>query len=107
MPFIEADIEQEAKELQAMIDSDTEVKEHIAAFDAEYEFRRKLLLARKEAGLTQKQLGMLSGLDYRAISRAESNDEITSIELISEDSALQNTLSILGVGVSYVPNFSY
>jgi len=77
MPLVKADIEQEERELQTMIDSDPEIKAHIAAFDAEYEFRKKLLLARKEAGLTQKQLGMMSGLDYRAISRAESNSDVS------------------------------
>jgi len=77
MPFIVSNAEQEDKELQVMIDSDPDVKEHIKGFNAEYEFRKKILMARKTAGLTQKQVGMISGLDYRAISRAESNSDIS------------------------------
>ena len=77
MSFMEADIELEVRELQDMIDSDPKVKEHIDAFDSEYEFRKKLLQARKDAGLTQKQMGMLTGLDYRAISRAETNSDVS------------------------------
>ena len=77
MPFVEADMEQEAMELQAMIDSNPEVKKHIEEFDKEYEFRKKLVLARKEAGLTQKELENLSGLDQRAISRMEADDKIS------------------------------
>ena len=49
MPFIEMDLEQEEKELQDMINSDAEVKAHIAAFDAEYEFRKKLMIVKKAA----------------------------------------------------------
>ena len=77
MPFVETDMEQETKELQAMIDADPELQEFSEAFDREYEFRKKLVLARKEAGLTQKQLGELSGLPYRAISRMETNTEVS------------------------------
>jgi len=77
MPFIKSNAAQEDKELQAMIVSDPEVKSHIDDFNAEYEFRKKLIIVRKNAGLTQKQVGMLSGLDYRAISRAESNSDIS------------------------------
>jgi len=77
MPFLKADVEEEAKKLQTMIDSDPETKKHIEEFDREYEFRKKLVFARKEAGLTQKELGMLSGLDYRAVSRAESDSNVS------------------------------
>jgi len=65
------------KELQAMIDSNPEVKKHIAEFSGENKLREKLIAARKRAGVTQKELGMISGLDYRAISRAESNTDIS------------------------------
>ena len=77
MPFVKADMENEAKKMQEIIDSDPEMKQFADEWDKEYEFRKKLVTARKEAGVTQKQLGMLSGLDYRAISRAESNSDIS------------------------------
>jgi len=77
MPFIQSNAEREERELQALMNSDLEVKKHIAEFDEEYEFRKKLVEARKEAGFTQKEIGLLAGLDYRAISRAETNADIS------------------------------
>lgn len=77
MPFTEANMEQEAKELQEMMDASPEVKAHIEAFNAEYELRKKMVLARKESGLTQQEVGLRAGLDYRAISRAETNSEVS------------------------------
>jgi len=77
MPFVESNARQEEMELQALMDSDPAISKHIAEFDKEYEFRQKLVEARKEAGFTQKELGMLTGLDARAISRTESNTDIS------------------------------
>ena len=77
MPFVETDMEQEAIELQSMIDADPELQEFSEAFDREYELRKKLVLARKVSGLTQKELGDISGLPYRAISRIETNTEVS------------------------------
>jgi len=77
MPFIKADLEQEAEELQAILESNPKAKAHADAFNAEYEIRKKMVLARKEAGLTQKEVGARSGLDYRAISRTESNKDVS------------------------------
>ena len=68
------DIENKIKELT---DSDAELQQFSEEWNNEYEFRKKLVLARKAAGLTQKELGELSGLDYRAISRAESSADIS------------------------------
>ena len=44
---------------------------------AEQDLRRKLVAARKEAGLTQKELGQKSGLDQRAISRLETDTNVS------------------------------
>jgi DNA-binding XRE family transcriptional regulator len=77
MPFIETDMQQETEELNAMIDADPELQIAASEFNREYEFRRKLVAARKAAGLTQKELGNKSGLPYRAISRMESNTDIS------------------------------
>ena len=49
------------------------MQEHFDEYTGEQEFRRKLVAARKEAGLTQKELGARSGLDQRTISRMESS----------------------------------
>ncbi len=77
MRFEPTDMEAEARELQYMIDTDPEVKEHVEAFNREYDFRKKLVAARKEAGLTQKELGEKSGIPYRAISRMETDANIS------------------------------
>jgi len=77
MPFVKADINAEKKKLQEMMDSESEIKEFIEEWEREYEFRKKLVLARMEAGLTQKELSELSGLNQRAISRAEKNADVS------------------------------
>ena len=53
-------MEQEARALQEMINADSELQEAAEKFNKEYEFRKKLVLARKQAGLTQKELGDIS-----------------------------------------------
>jgi len=77
MPFTQANAKEEEKRMQDMIDSDPELAKFAEEWDKEYEFRKKLVLARKEAGLTQKELGSLSGLDYRAVSRAETSTDVS------------------------------
>jgi DNA-binding XRE family transcriptional regulator len=77
MPFVKANMEKEAEKMQELIDSDPELKQFAEEWDKEYEFRKKLVLARKGAGLTQKELGTLSGLDYRAVSRAETSTDVS------------------------------
>jgi len=77
MPFTQANAKDEQKRMQDMIDSDPELAKFAEEWDKEYEFRKKLVLARKEAGLTQKELGTLSGLDFRAVSRAETSTDVS------------------------------
>ena len=77
MPFVKADITTEQKMQQERMEANPEIKEFIEEWDREYEFRKKLALARKESGLTQKEVSMLSGLNQRAISRAESNTGVS------------------------------
>jgi len=77
MPFVKTDIQAERQKVQKLIDSDPELKEYADELDREYEFRQKLVMARKQSGLTQKELSMISGLDHRAVSRAENNTDIS------------------------------
>jgi len=72
-----ANREKEAIKIQALIASDPKLKTEADSFEKEYEFRKKMVLARKDAGLTQKEVEQLSGLDQRTISRMEV-DEKTS-----------------------------
>ena len=77
MPFVNANIEKEREALKMLVDSDPEAKKAVDDFNREYEFRKKLVLARQEAGLTQRELQSLSGLDQRAISRVETDDKVS------------------------------
>jgi len=77
MPFVQADVRDEEKIMQEMIKNDPEIAQFAQELDAEFELREKMAQARREAGLTQKQLGMLSGLNLQAISRAESDSDIS------------------------------
>ena len=65
------------KEKQELISSDPELKKFDEEWEQEYQIRKKLRTAREEAGVNQKMLGMLSGLDHRAISRIETNAEVS------------------------------
>ena len=51
MPFVQANREEEAKKLQNFIDSNPGVRQHMEDWDKEYAFRKKMALARKQAGL--------------------------------------------------------
>ena len=77
MPGTVANREKEAAKIQALIHSDPGLKEAAAEFEIEYELRKKMVLARKDAGLTQKELEQLSGLDQRTISRIEIDEKIS------------------------------
>ena len=77
MPFIQANIDEERKMVQELIKTCSEAKKAHEEFNKEYEFRKKLVLAREAAGLTQKELENLSDLDQRTISRIETNKDIS------------------------------
>jgi len=75
--FAVADMEKEAEILKELM-QDPEVKTHMDEWEQEYQIRKKLRQAREEAGITQKEVGMLSGLDQRAISRVETNTNVST-----------------------------
>jgi len=74
--FVVADAEKEVAILKELM-QDPEVKTHMDEWEQEYEIRKKLRQAREEAGITQKSMGMLSGLDQRAISRVETKTDVS------------------------------
>ena len=76
MPFMPSDPALEEDILEELM-QDPEVRQHMNYLEMEAEFRRKLVCVRKEAGLQQKTIGMLSGLDQRAISRVESSKAVS------------------------------
>jgi len=77
MPGIVVERGRNAKKIQALIDSDPKLKEVAEEFEEEYELRKKMVLARKSTGLTQKELEQRSGLDQRTISRIEVDEKIS------------------------------
>jgi DNA-binding XRE family transcriptional regulator len=62
---------EETAEMYDMIKNNPDAKKAAEKFDREYEFRKKLIAARKASGLTQTQLENVSGLKQQAISRIE------------------------------------
>ena len=77
MPGTVVDREKNAQKIQELVDSDPKLKEAAEDFEKEYQFRKKLVLARKEAGLTQKDLEAKTGLAQRAISRLETDTGVS------------------------------
>lgn len=70
MPFREADIRQEEKELEELL-KDSAYKKVYDLFVQEYELKKMLAQARKEQNLTQQELSKRTGLSQQAISRIE------------------------------------
>lgn len=68
MPFIKYNAKEE---LEKELKKDKSLKQYCDSFDKQYELRKQLLQARKEKGLTQKQVAQKSGLTQQMISRIE------------------------------------
>ena len=71
MPFKQIDPAEELKELNALLDSDPELKRKYDAEQKEFEFRIELARARKAQNLTQNDIKTATGLTQQAISRIE------------------------------------
>ena len=70
-------LEELEKQKQELINSDPELKKFDEEWEQEYQIRKKLRMAREEVGINQKILGMKSGLNHRAISRVETNTNVS------------------------------
>ena len=66
----------EAKK-RALIEADPKLAQQSEQWNKEYEFREKIVLARQEAGARQKDIERDTGLAQRAISRLESDIEVS------------------------------
>ena len=98
MPFKQVDPDEELKELNALLDSDPELKRKFDADQKEFEFRLKLARARKERNLTQNGIKEVSGLTQQSISRIEqgTNDRSPTLNtLIRYLDALGYELSLV------------
>lgn len=80
MPFqnvTDVILNEEAQELKKICADNPEVMKSVSEFDKEFELRLKLIEARKKAGLTQKEVEERSGLAQQAISRIETDNNIS------------------------------
>ena len=74
--------------------------EEIAASDARVELMIALSNARKEKGLTQKQLSEITGVKQSAISRLENGNANTQIDsLIKLFAAMNMKMQVVPMGV--------
>lgn len=80
MPFMDVTniiLNEEAKELQEMLENSEEARQAYAQFEAECKLRKELAEARKARNMTQKELQKRSGLTQQVISRIEKDNEIS------------------------------
>jgi len=80
MPFIKVDPEKNRRELAELAKTE-EGARAIRDFDLEFEFRGKLIEARKKAKLSQAEISERSGLKQQAISRLEKGYKDRSVTL--------------------------
>ena len=78
--FVQADPEENRKQLAELAKTE-EGARAIRDFEREYEFRKKLAKARKEANLSQAEIAERSGLKQQAISRFESGNQDSTVTL--------------------------
>ena len=65
------------KKKQTLIESDPKLALQSDDWNKEYEFRKKIVLAPQEAGIKQKDIEHDTGIAQRAISRLESDMDIS------------------------------
>ena len=80
MPFVKSNPKNTKKELELLAKTE-EGARAIRNFDLEYEFRGKLIEARKQAQLSQSEISKRSGLKQQAISRLEKGYQDRSVTL--------------------------
>lgn len=69
--LVKSDPQKENAVLLELIDSDPKILEQHERFQAEMDFKQKLIDLRKTENMTQKEVGERSGLTQQAISRLE------------------------------------
>ena len=92
--LIEADLVQEKKELEQLIEANPEVRRQHELFRAEMDFKQQLIDIRKENELTQKEVSKASGLTQQAVSRLERGQGATIETVIKYLSSMGYTLGV-------------
>lgn len=77
------------EEINKMMQEDPEVAEYVQEFNKQYELMQSIVKARKELGLTQKDISRKSGLTQQMVSRIETiNNSPTLSNFLKYISAL-------------------
>ena len=92
--LVKSDPVAEKKEIQRLIESDPKLKEQHDRFCAEMEFKQELINLRKSMSLTQKEMGVKSGLSQQAVSRLEKGKGATIETVIRYLSSMGYRLGI-------------
>jgi len=92
------DREREERIIQELIESDPQLAKEAEQFDKEYELRKKLVLARKNAELTQSEIAKKTGLKQTAISRIEKD-----LDTSPSVSTLIKYVDALGLQIDIAP----
>ena len=80
MPMVDVTdivLTEEAKEMEAILNSNPQAREAYNQFEAECKLRRELAAARKQHNITQMELKERTGLTQQTISRIEKDHEIS------------------------------
>ena len=80
MPFVKVNPEENKRKLEELAKTE-EGARAIRDFDLEYDFRKKLVEARKQAQLSQAEIAERSGLKQQAVSRLEKGYQDRSVTL--------------------------
>ena len=68
---------EEKQELEQILKNNPKAREEYEQFEAEYKIRSELVKARKQSNVTQMELKERSGLTQQAISRIETDNEVS------------------------------
>ena len=84
MPFVERDSKKEKKRIKELISTSEEARIAHEEFEAQYNLRKALVMARKNEKITQKQLSEITGLTQQSISRIETGSSNTTLENLTK-----------------------
>lgn len=84
MGFKKANLNEEKKALDKLVKSDPKAKKGYEDFMSVYNFRKSLVLARKQQNITQKDLSKKTGLSQQVISRIETGSTDTTLTTLQK-----------------------
>ncbi|MBS7327878.1 MAG: helix-turn-helix domain-containing protein [Oxalobacter sp.] len=82
MPFVEANLDKEKKELEKLVATDVDAAKAHGEFLAKLALQQQLISSRKAENLTQQDVARAAGLSQQAVSRIEKGSGATINSLI-------------------------